>query len=118
MSRMIKKSQPDAHDHIQKLDKLDALEFGKLDAEMRNALQGVRLADYEIQDLRAKATERISFLELNKQKLLASVEKMKPEYEALLKRIAKKHGINGPQHLILDPDSGIVRDARSLTAKE
>lgn len=121
MSRMktsLKKSQPSVHDKVQTLDKMDSLEFGKLDAEMRNALQGIKLADYEIQDVRAKANERITFLELNKQKLQASIGKMTPEYGALLKRIAKKHGIDDPQHLVLDPDSGIVRDARSLTARE
>jgi len=118
MSKTVKKTQPAAHDHVQKLDKMDALEFGKLDAEMRNALQGIRLADYEIQDIRAKMAERITFLEINKQKLTADVEKMRPEYESLLKRIAKKHGIDDPQYLVLDPDSGVVRDARSLTARE
>ena len=119
MSKMkSKKPQPSVVDHVQKLDRVDALELGKLDAEIRNALQGQRLSDYEISAIRTQANERISFLELNKAKLAADVEKMRPLYEDLLKKIATKLGIDDPKHLVFDPDSGIVRDARSLLVRE
>lgn len=107
--------QPAAVDHVHRLDQIEALKFGKLDAEMRNLAQGLKLISYEIQDVRRQADDRIATLELNKKKIAADLERARPEYQALLKEIAERHGIDDPKNLLIDPDSGIVHDSRSLT---
>ena len=109
MSKKSHKEQPAVSEQIKKLDQLDALKFGKIDAEMRNMLQGIRLTEYELAEVKKIAEEKTAILNSQLQKLKADVERTKPEYEALMKVIAKKYKVDG-KRMTLDPDSGVIHE--------
>lgn len=97
-------------DDVVKLTERDALRFGKVDAEVRNALQGQRLIDYEIDALRRNAQEKIADLQLRKAQLVAVVKNHESNYNELVQEIAESYGIHDPTKMAIDPDNGTVRN--------
>jgi hypothetical protein len=99
----------DGVEAVQKLTELEALKWAKLDTEMRNALQGIRLADMEVVEAKRAFLDLRNVKELEKQKLQAMVAKIRPEYEQLVDELGKKYGIE-PKSMAIDPDTRVIRD--------
>ena len=95
-----------------RLDKMDALKFGKIDAELRNAVQGQMIADYKMSELQSVHKQRMREQQANKEHLGTLVAAHKEEYLELVKALAEKYGIDDPSQMTIDPDNGIVRDLR------
>lgn len=107
----------DAPERAAKVSEMDALRFGKLDAEMRNHLGGMRIADLELERLdrqmdKAKTDYVNTKTQLVSQKraLQGLVDQLKPEYDSLVNRIAEEHGIESPKSMSIDPETRVVRD--------
>lgn len=103
-------AENDATERVNKLSELDAAKYGKLDAEIRVCLQGMRLADYDVEQIRNTANAQIATQMAHKAKLQIQVNNLKNEYDPLVARIAKQFGIKDPKQMTIDTDSGIVRD--------
>ena len=101
----------DATEEVVKMDERDALRFGKLDAEMRNRLQGIQLKEFEIQDVKRKNQEQLNSLRQIQAQLKVEVSGIKPFYDALLNELSKRYGIP-KERIIVDPDSGTIRDSK------
>lgn len=95
---------------VTKLSEVDALRFGKADAEMRNDMQELRLIDYQAAEVRQKAKSQLMELDVRKAQLQNALKSNKVKYLALVEELAKSYGIGDPKNMVIDPDSGTVRD--------
>jgi DNA repair ATPase RecN len=93
-----------------KMSELEALKFGKMDAEMRNCLQGIQLADYEVNRIRIEAQQKMEQQQMQRSKLTSQLERLKAEYVPFVKELAKKYDMPDPEKMAIDPDSRIIRD--------
>jgi len=108
-----KRSAPkdvDASEKVKKLNENESLAFGKLDAEMRNNLQGMSICDYKLSDLRREYQEKVGQLTNLKLKHQQEIARLRPEYDDLLQKLSKKYGIPA-KAMVIDPDTGTVRSA-------
>jgi hypothetical protein len=103
-------SNAEASEQVVRVTEIEALRFGKLDAEMRNDRQAVQLLDYQMTAIKNKAEADISNLNRQKQQLLSGITARKPEYKALINDLAEKYGIEDPNKMTIDPDTGVIRD--------
>jgi uncharacterized protein (DUF111 family) len=109
--KTVKKTKDvEASDKVVKLEEKEALRFGKIDAEMRNNLQGMRLCDFEIESLKRSYQEKIAQHTAIKAKHQQEVNRLKPEYDDFLNQLSKKYGIPA-KAMVIDPDTGTVRNA-------
>jgi hypothetical protein len=93
-------------DGVQKLTEVEALRFGKLDAEIRNARMGMELSKHEI----VRLNQQIAVIRNQVAQVNDNLEKsLQPEYNRFVSGLAKKYGIP-VQRLVIDPDLGTVRD--------
>lgn len=99
----------DAVGSVMKLTELEALKWAKLDTEIRNALQGLRLADLEVEKAKREFVEFRNLKELEKSRLQSTIETLKPEYTNLVEGFGKKYGID-PTKMSIDPDTRVIRD--------
>lgn len=100
-------------DKVVKLSERDALRFGKIDAEVRNALQGQQLVDYKITEIQQKTRAQVTELQAAKARLIALVKSHEHDYRALVEELAETYGIDDPKNMAIDPDNGTVRDLRN-----
>lgn len=105
-------NEVDPGEKVVKLDELDALRFGKADAEIRNAVQGQQLIDYKISKIQEEANAKIKALNMEKLQLISVVKNHQGNYKELVKGIADTYGIPDPSQMAIDPDNGTVRDLR------
>lgn len=95
-----------------KMTEVECLRLSALDAEVRNAIQGIRIINYELQ------TEEIKFSQIKQQKTIQrkNVEQIldakKREYEKLLNHIGQKYQLD-PRQMSFDTETGLLRDLRS-----
>lgn len=82
-----------------KLKKIEALAFGKLDAELRNAIQGIQIIDFKIKDLERE--------KINLKKL---IEQKNKQYQELISILALKYKVKNKDNLVIDPDSYIIKE--------
>jgi len=93
-----------------RLTEIEALKFGKLDAEIRNAAQGIQIANYRKQELRMEFESKCRKEDESMAELNGLIKKLKPEYEELLEELIKKYNIRDRNHLSIDPDTRIIRE--------
>jgi phosphopantetheine adenylyltransferase len=105
--------EEEATDRVNKLTEVEALRFGKLDAEMRNHIQGMRIASLEIDSLQREAREKVAQLEERKAQIKRALMDVRPEYDSFIKKLAKKYGVPDPDRVLIDPDTGIIRDSKT-----
>lgn len=91
------------------LTEAESLRWGKMDAEMRNDLQGMRLADFEIEVLQREYVQKRVTYEALKKQLTASIELKKQEYQKLTLSLAEKYKVD-PKKMAIDPDTGSIRE--------
>lgn len=95
---------------VKRLTEVEALKFGKLDAEIRNGLQGLRLLAFEAKEIQAKYQTDIKKKQDEEASLRTRLQQIQPGYNKLIEELAKKYGIDDPQQMVVDTDSRIVRD--------
>jgi hypothetical protein len=84
-----------------KLRKIEALAFGKLDAELRNYIQGIQIINFKIKDL-----------EREKQELRNLIETKNKQYQQLLDTLASKYKIQNKHDIEIDPDLGTIKEKK------
>lgn len=94
----------------QYLTELESLKLGKLDAEMRNAAQGLRLIELEMYREKRKFEEYCATKNAESKVLTSLLATLQPQYEGVILSIAKKYGIQDPKNMLFDPDTGLIRD--------
>lgn len=106
-----------------KLDALTGMKWRALDNEQRNHLQGIRIADLEIEQAKraleqAQRTfqERVMKLQAQKEQLKTEYETQSAEYRELVSEIASKWNLD-PKNISIDVNTFIVRDLREEQAK-
>jgi hypothetical protein len=104
-------------DHVVKLEPLEAALFGKSDAEIRNALQGIKIAELELKTLETDYQTRKTFLTMQRQKLTQEVEVLKAGYSTVVQQLAEKYDI-APENMTINPDTGVIHDVRGTKAEE
>ena len=92
-----------------KLTEAEALRWGKMDAEMRNDLQGLRLADFETEVLQREYVQKRATYDALKKQLSASIELKKQEYQKFTLSLAEKYKVD-PKKMAIDPDTGSIRE--------
>lgn len=99
----------EALEKVLRVEEIEALRFAKLDTEIRNAQQAVRLADFELDKARREYEAQVRALQSMKVANESAIQSLKPSYTALVAEIAQKYGIE-PGNVIIDPDTLIIRD--------
>lgn len=102
------------------VDKSLAATWGRVDAEIRNAILGQRVHELEMK------LEQVKFVELQKQfqkqqdhhihmvqKLRSNVDQLRKQYEAITNKIAADHNLD-PAKMEIDPESAEVKDLSFL----
>lgn len=99
----------DAPESVVRLTEVEALRWGKADAELRNMQQGIQINKFEIERVTREANQRIA--ELNQLIAVAEAEILakKPAYLALVNEFAAKYGIPADK-MTIDPDTRRIRD--------
>lgn len=100
----------DASEKVKKLNEREALLFGKLDAEMRNNLQGMSICDFQTSELKRNYQDKLAQLTNMKMKHQQEIDRLKPEYDDLLQKLSEKYGVP-TKTMVIDPDTGTVRNA-------
>jgi len=107
--RKTKKVVPAADPTVMQLTEVESLRWGKLDAEIRNLLQGARLEELEIEALNRLYVAQKQTRETMKQSYLRDVERLKKEYVEFTQRLAEKYHVD-PKKMTIDPDTGVIRE--------
>lgn len=100
-------------DNVKKLSEVDTLRFGKLDAEMRNHMQGIHIANLEIDKINSQSQVQVKHMETQREQLKLLVEGLRPQFEAFIEELAAKHGISDPKNMVVDPETGTIRDTKT-----
>lgn len=100
----------DVFDHIARMTEVECLKFGKLDAEIRNAMQGMQISAYRKQDFKREFEAKCRQEDEKIAALNAIVQRLRPEYDSLIDELARKFDIKDKTKMSIDPDTGIVRD--------
>jgi len=109
-------------DVVEKMTEKEALAFRALDAELRNALQGIRLVDLEIERLERDFREKVKKLEMDfrdaiadkqaeREQLRVAFESKQKDYQEVVGGIANVRGLD-PAQMALDPEARTIRDLR------
>jgi len=90
---------------------VEVLRFCKIDAELRNAMQSMRLLDYEIHDLKGKFQSDLMRLEAAKQHQKVLLDQLIEMNRGVCNTIADKYGLQADK-MSIDTETGILRDLR------
>jgi len=67
----------------------------------------------EIDNIQRDARERMTALEGHREQLKIMLKALQPQYDDLVKELAEKHNIPDAKRMVIDPDSGTVRDTQT-----
>jgi hypothetical protein len=108
----VKETEVFVVDHIVKLTELEAATFKATDAEVRNALQGLKILELEMRESERKFYDE-------KETRLRMIDNLKnqqevkyKEYRNLVEEISKKYKID-PHSMTIDPDTRVIRDLKN-----
>lgn len=102
----------DGPERVVKMKEVEALRFGKMDAEIRNAVQGIKLLDYEVENEKIRYRAALQSMLSRRAQLEARLEALKGEYDPLIADLAASYGIDDASRMTIDPDSGTIRDVK------
>ena len=121
--------QRDPLDSVVRLTETELLRLGKINAEVRLEILSARMAVFEAQEIRSKAEAEVrkreeemkawAEAELEKKDQaraahLQEAHRLRRSHEHLAAELAKKYGIEDPNSMIVDPDTGVLRDKQNL----
>lgn len=104
--------EPLPQDAVQRLDPLELERFCRYEAEIRTCVQGMRLADLELLEIKRALAAKAN--EAAQRKLLLENElkhRWKIGYDSFCASLAEKYGISKPAHMLIDTDAGTIRDS-------
>lgn len=118
-SDVVQKDAPtDPSDACKRLTRMELLQLGKLSAEIEKALMQLRLFQYDVRDLQASAEEQLrqalQAKEVERKDHAEYLRRIRSEYAALTLELSKRHGIDDPKCMVVDPDTGVIHDSRTL----
>lgn len=99
---------------VVKTTELEALRWAKLDTEFRNDRQAIQIFDFKCKEIKDKAEQEIAGLVNQRAQLEAAITARKPEYQELVKSLAKRYGIKDPARMTIDPDTQVIRDLSKM----
>ena len=133
MAKKTKKTKAQASvdplDAVKRLTATELLKLAKISAEMRLESASARIVLFEGQALRARAENELkkkeedinvwltAELKRKEEERSAHTEESKrlqAEYKLLTAELSKKYGIDDPNSMTVDPDTGVIRDSRNL----
>lgn len=98
------------------VDRIDTANWGRLDAEIRNAILGRRVHELEIKAEQVQFAEAQVRFRQQQQKHMTTIEQLRSTevllrvaYQALTHKIAREADID-PKSIEIDPESGTVKD--------
>lgn len=109
---------PDPLDAARRLTQVELLKLGKIGAELENAMLQVRLSKYELADVKQAAEqqlrEQIQQMEQERQARLAKMQRARRQYDDLTSKLSEKYGVKDPKKMIVDTETGLIREADSI----
>lgn len=114
---------------VVRLTETELLKLGKISAEVRLEILSARMAVFEAQEIRSKAEAEVrkreeemkawAQTELEKKDQartahLQEANRLRQLHDHLTAELAKKYGIEEPNSMLVDPETGVVRDKRNL----
>jgi hypothetical protein len=112
-----------------RLTETELLRLGKISAEIQLAMVSARIAVYEGLEAKSKAEADLKKREEEVRAAVASTiqakesertvhvqeaQRLRKLYGELTEKLANKYGIDNPNSMVVDPDTGVVRDSRNL----
>lgn len=108
----------DPLDAARRLTALELAKLGRLGAELQNALLQMRLTQYELQDARVQAEQKLNELlrakDQERQVKAEELQRARKQYDQLTLELSKKYGIEDPKKMVVDTDTGLIHDAGSI----
>lgn len=103
-------------DVVMRTTELQAAQWASLDAEIRNAMQGIELSKKD-DVIAASAFEKARRVrEVHRSQLVLQANALRTRYTDITNQIATQHGLD-PSKMSIDPETRVVRDLRNETAK-
>lgn len=101
-----------AQDAIKRLDPLELERFCRFEAEIRTRVQGMRIADLELLEIKRTLAAKAHEAAVRRQALETELNtRWKIGYDAFCMSLAEKYGIEKPAHILIDTDAGTIRDS-------
>lgn len=97
-------------DVVPRLTEVELLKLGKLNSDMQVALLNAKMTAIDGRELRARAESEIQKKEEERQAFMNEARQLKNSYDAFTAVLATKYGIDDPSKMIVDPDTGVIRD--------
>jgi hypothetical protein len=99
---------------LPRLTETEVLKLGKLSAELQKELLSAKTILLEGQAYRSKVEEELKKREEIRLAHVQNARTIKEQYDQLTGELAKKYGIESPERMIVDPDTGVVRDSQTI----
>ena len=93
----------------QTITREEALLFRALDAEIRNHILALRIADLEIEKMTYAWTEQINTKKREIDAIKKEKDRQKAEYIEFVKSLAEKHGLD-PNRMMIDTELQTIRE--------
>lgn len=110
-----KKRPKDTMDAVKKLTAVELARLGQLGAELDAAMLSVKLSHYELRDakieLERQVAEKMSKKEEERRLKADALQRVRKQYDMLTFGLSKKYGISDPKKMVVDTESGLIRDA-------
>jgi hypothetical protein len=100
----------DASDIVVKVTEIEALQFGKMDAELRNHVQGLELISAKVREVKADFQAQMVQLEASRKSISMQATAIRPRYDTLISELAERYGVADQTKMAIDPDTRILRD--------
>jgi hypothetical protein len=102
-------------DLVKRLEPLEIERFLRFEAQMKVAIQAVRIVEFELLELKRSLQAKIE--ERNRQKAMLQndfTNKVRPQYQAFLDGLAEKYEISETTAMLIDTDLGTIRDSTEV----
>ncbi|NNL47881.1 MAG: hypothetical protein HKO76_05905 [Acidimicrobiia bacterium] len=112
-------------DVVPRLTEVELLRLGKFNSDMQNAILSAKLAAIEGRELKSKAENEVRVFqeradteickkEEERKSHSEEAKKLKASFDAFTTVLATKYGIDDPSKMVVDPDTGVIRDLRDI----
>jgi len=96
---------------VLKMTDLERLTLVKVETDCVNILLQLRNQELETEEVKRRFVAELQSRSAHRDQLTATAEARKAEQQRTVKEIAEKYKLD-PQHMVYDPDSGVLRDLR------
>ncbi|MCU0912939.1 MAG: hypothetical protein MUC88_00075 [Planctomycetes bacterium] len=103
-------------DEVLKMEPLERLNVGKVEAELANLAQAIRIHDLETNQLAREHADAMQARAAHRAQLISAFSVKKKEQESTIQEVAQKYGLDATK-MAYDPDTGILRDLTKETTE-